>query len=55
MRVGGRRQIIVPPSLGFTTNPTLQEATTFFDIVLMQITPQQPPGLSGAASAPATG
>jgi len=50
MRVGGRRQIIVPPSLGFTTNPNLVEATTFFDVVLVQINPQQPPGLGGGTT-----
>jgi FKBP-type peptidyl-prolyl cis-trans isomerase len=47
MRVGGRRQLIIPPSLGFTTNPELVEATTFFDIVLVQINPLRPPGLGG--------
>jgi FKBP-type peptidyl-prolyl cis-trans isomerase len=46
MRVSGRRQIIVPPSLGFTTNPELQEATTFFDVVLVEIRPQRPAGLA---------
>jgi hypothetical protein len=45
MRTGGRRQIIIPPSLGFTTNPLLQEATTFFDVTLVQIRPQTPAGL----------
>ncbi|MFL5818062.1 MAG: FKBP-type peptidyl-prolyl cis-trans isomerase [Conexibacter sp.] len=48
MRVSGRRQIIVPPSLGFTTNPELQGATTFFDVVLVEIRPQQPRGLAPA-------
>lgn len=47
MRVGGRRQIIIPPSLGFTTNPELQNATTYFDVVLNNIRPQQPRALSG--------
>jgi FKBP-type peptidyl-prolyl cis-trans isomerase len=47
MRVGGRRQLIIPPSLGFTTNPELVDATTFFDIVLVQINPLRPPGLGG--------
>jgi len=57
MRVSGRRQIIIPPSLGFTTNPELQEATTFFDVVLVEIRPQQPRGLAPSTqeSAPATG
>jgi hypothetical protein len=51
MRVGGRRQIIIPPSLGFTTNPDPQvaSATTFFDIVLLQVNPQQPAGVGGTA------
>ena len=51
MRTGGRRQIIVPPSLGFTTNPALADATTFFDVVLVEIRPLQPPGLSGRSPA----
>jgi hypothetical protein len=45
MRVGGRRQLIIPPSLGFTTNPELANATTFFDVVLVEIRPQTPAGL----------
>jgi len=45
MRVGGRRQIIIPPALGFTTNPVMRNETTFFDVVLVEIRPQQPPGL----------
>lgn len=55
MRVGGRRQILIPPSLGFTTNPTLQGAITYFDVVLVQINPQQPPGMGGSAPASAGG
>jgi FKBP-type peptidyl-prolyl cis-trans isomerase len=47
MRVGGRRQIIVPPALGFTTNPLLQSSTIFFDVVLIEIRPQRPSGLGG--------
>lgn len=47
MRVGGRRQIIVPPSLGFTTNPELVNSTVFFDVVLVEIRPQQPEGIGG--------
>jgi FKBP-type peptidyl-prolyl cis-trans isomerase len=50
MRVGGRRQIIIPPSLGFTTNPELANTTTFFDIVLVQVNPAQPTGLGGESS-----
>lgn len=47
MRVSGRRQIIVPPSLGFTTtlDPELEAATTYFDVVLVQITPEAPRAL----------
>lgn len=47
MRVGGRRQIIVPPSLGFTNNPSLANATTFFDVVLNEVVPQRPGALGG--------
>lgn len=47
MRVGGRRQIIIPPDLGFKTNPELVGATTYFDVVLLQVNPAQPPGLGG--------
>lgn len=52
MRVGGRRQIIIPPALGFTNNPLLQGATTYFDIVLNKITPQQPRALGGGSGQP---
>ena len=45
MRVGGRRQIIIPPSLGFTTSPELVNATTFFDVVLVELRPLEPAGL----------
>jgi peptidylprolyl isomerase len=51
MRVGGRRQIIIPPSLGFTNRPGMEDATTYFDVVLVQIRPAQPAGLGGAAPA----
>jgi len=47
MRVGGRRQLIIPPSLGFTTNPLHRGDTTFFDIVLVEIRRQTPAGLGG--------
>jgi len=53
MRVGGRRQLIIPPSLGFTTNPLHQGDTTFFDIVLVEIRRQQPAGLGGSTQAAA--
>jgi len=57
MRVGGRRQILIPPSLGFLQNPLLQGATTYFDVVLVQINPERPAALGGGArqSASATG
>jgi peptidylprolyl isomerase len=62
MRVGGRRQITVPPELGFTTSPVvgLPEATTYFDVVLNQVNPQQPsamapPRASGGAATPSLG
>lgn len=55
MRVGGRRQIIIPPSLGFTQNPELQSATTFFDVVLVQVNPARPTGLGGRAAGAASG
>lgn len=47
MRVGGRRQIIVPPTLGFQQSlvPGLAGTTTYFDILLMRITPATPRAL----------
>jgi len=54
MRVGGERQITIPPALGFTTNPELQEATTYFDVVLDHVIPQQPAGVGGGSNAAAT-
>jgi len=58
MRVGGERRIVVPPALGFTNSfvPGLRGATTYFDVVLLQIEPQRPRGLGGGsrAAAPAT-
>jgi FKBP-type peptidyl-prolyl cis-trans isomerase len=53
MRVGGRRQLIIPPALGFTTNPLHAGQTTFFDIVLVEIRRQQPTALGGATQATA--
>jgi FKBP-type peptidyl-prolyl cis-trans isomerase len=39
MRVGGRRVLIIPPTLGFVNNPNPDVAnrTTYFDIVLLGI------------------
>jgi hypothetical protein len=50
MRAGGRRQIVIPPSLGFMTNPELVGATTYFDVVLDQVIRQRPTGLGGRAA-----
>jgi FKBP-type peptidyl-prolyl cis-trans isomerase len=55
MRVGGRRQIIIPPSLGFTQTPELQGATTYFDVVFVELRPQTPAGLGGGTSSTASG
>lgn len=52
MRVGGRRQILVPPSLGFTNNPNLSGSTTYFDVVLNEVIPQRPAGLGGGRTTP---
>jgi peptidylprolyl isomerase len=52
MRVGGRRQLIIPPALGFTTNPLHQGDTTFFDVVLVEIRRQRPAGLGGQTAPP---
>lgn len=56
MRVGGRRVLIVPPSLGFTTNPNpkVANATTYFDIVLRAVIPAEPVGVNGSTT-PAAG
>lgn len=52
MRVGGRRQLIIPPSLGFTQSLVqgLRGATTYFDVVLLGIRRQQPRGLQERAA-----
>ncbi len=57
MRVGGRRQLIIPPALGFVTNapPELAGATTYFDIVLLDVRPQQPRALQQPREAAPTG
>jgi peptidylprolyl isomerase len=54
MHVGGERRITIPPSLGFTTNPSLQGATTYFDVVLNEIRPEAPAGLGGTTTGNAT-
>lgn len=48
MRVGGERQIVIPPGLGFTNNPTMANVTTYFDVVLNAVVPQRPAALSGS-------
>jgi peptidylprolyl isomerase len=52
MRVGGRRQLIVPPSLGFnnTGNPAVEGITSYFDVVLLGVKPAQPTGVGGGAA-----
>ncbi len=52
MRVGGRRQITIPPALGFTQSlqPELIGATVYFDVVLLQADPELPRGLGGGRS-----
>jgi peptidylprolyl isomerase len=56
MRVGGRRQITVPPSLGFrnTGNPKVEGITSYFDVVLRGVKPAQPVGVGGAGSSGTT-
>ena len=54
MRVGGERRIVIPPSLGFTTNPAMANATTYFDVVLNEVMPLRPAAL-GSGSGENTG
>lgn len=54
MRVGGRRQITVPPGLGFTQSINgLQGRTTYFDVVLLEVRPATPAALEERATAAA--
>jgi hypothetical protein len=57
MRVGGRRQIVIPPSLAFTASPdsSVIGITPFFDVVLLQVNPQRPAGLGGTSTGPVNG
>jgi hypothetical protein len=57
MRVGGRRQIVIPPSLGFTTSqdPAIRGATTYFDVILLQVNPLEPPGVGSGSGGTPTG
>lgn len=52
MRVGGRRQLIIPPSLGFLNNPNpkVSGKTTFFDVVLLGVKPATPAALTPATT-----
>jgi peptidylprolyl isomerase len=47
MRVGGRRLLIIPPELGFVgnTNPKVKDATTYFIVDLLAVTPAEPTGV----------
>jgi hypothetical protein len=53
MRVGGRRVLIIPPALGFASNPNprVHGKTTYFDIVLLGVIPARPEGVGGAGGA----
>ena len=57
MRVGGRRTLLIPPALGFTSNPNPDVAgkTTYFDIVLLGVRSAAPPGVGGGGGAGAAG
>lgn len=52
MRVGGRRQLIIPPSLGFQNNPNpkVHGKTTYFDVVLLAVKPATPAALTPPSS-----
>jgi peptidylprolyl isomerase len=51
MRVGGRRRLILPPELGFTQgmNPEVQNSTLYYDVVLLGVRPQEPPGMAAGS------
>jgi peptidylprolyl isomerase len=52
MRVGGQRRLLLPPDLGFTqetSNPEVQGATIYYDVVLLGVKPLQPPGMGGGS------
>ena len=51
MRVGGRRTLLIPASLGFTTNPELIGRPVYFDVVLVELRPQAPAALGGRGTA----
>lgn len=53
MHVGGRRTVLIPPSLGFVGNPNpkVNGKTTYFDIVLLGVVPAAPPGVGGGQAA----
>jgi FKBP-type peptidyl-prolyl cis-trans isomerase len=54
MRVGGRRTLVIPPSLGFVNNPNpkVDEKTTYFDIVLQGIVRSDAPPPGGVPGEP---
>ncbi|MGB2711197.1 MAG: FKBP-type peptidyl-prolyl cis-trans isomerase [Conexibacter sp.] len=51
MRVGGRRQLVVPKALGFTQNPdaSVRNNATYFDVVLLGIERAEPAGVGGGS------
>lgn len=57
MRVGGRRTLLIPPALGFTSNPNPDVANkaTYFDIVLLGVRPATPAGVGGGGGEGAAG
>lgn len=53
MRVGGRRTLLIPPALGFTSNPNpnVHGKMTYFDIVLLGVIPAKPVGVGDGSGA----